>query len=325
MKKQFTLLLLVAMLFGFNQTNLNAQCFQTFAFPAGAVAAPTLPLLPTVITTCSWAGDYSTISGLVTGSLYCVDAPAATSVGYATVSTTITGGAVGSGALPYCFTATAATMYVHWSIDATCATANICDATEIVLQPTPLSVSFGSLSATSLESAIEVAWTTESENNNEYFVIERSIDGQTFRPIGDVQSQADHGNSFTQIDYNFQDQSPKYGENIYRLKQIDIDGKSSYSDLVSATWNKMDAAVSFFPMPFQKSLKAEISLEEASRVSVIIADVSGRTVFNQEIVMTAGTQIVDLDLSHLIDGIYAVQINSQNKVLHRQSIKKLSN
>lgn len=72
-------------------------------------------------------------------------------------------------------------------------------------------------------------WTTSSEINNDYFVIERSDDAMNYKPIGTVDGA---GNSNTLIDYDFTDDNAIFGSNYYRLKQIDFDGKFSYSNVI---------------------------------------------------------------------------------------------
>src|SRR5258708_4170366 len=73
-------------------------------------------------------------------------------------------------------------------------------------------------------------WTTDIEVNNQYFDIERSLDGSHYTAIGRV---AGAGNSVTPKEYQWRDSLPVKGVNYYRLKQVDLDGKSSYSNIVS--------------------------------------------------------------------------------------------
>jgi hypothetical protein len=73
-------------------------------------------------------------------------------------------------------------------------------------------------------------WSTASENNNDYFNIEKSIDGE-FWDIINKQSGA--GNSTTKLEYSFVDQNVERMVNYYRLKQTDYDGNFKYSDIIS--------------------------------------------------------------------------------------------
>ena len=72
-------------------------------------------------------------------------------------------------------------------------------------------------------------WSTASEYNSDYFSVERSIDGQTWKQVQEVQAA---GNSTSRIDYDWLDQDPIHGLSYYRLKQIDYDGTEELFDAV---------------------------------------------------------------------------------------------
>jgi hypothetical protein len=86
-----------------------------------------------------------------------------------------------------------------------------------------------SFSATNLGSFVSVNWTTTNELNNDYFTIQRSVDGGEFSKIAMVKGA---GTSTRDLDYTFSDIEPLNGISYYRLKQTDFDGKSTYSDVV---------------------------------------------------------------------------------------------
>ena len=80
-------------------------------------------------------------------------------------------------------------------------------------------------------------WSTASENNNDFFTIEKSINGSDWEII-DRQSGA--GNSSIQLNYYSLDQSVESLINYYKLKQTDYDGKFKYSDIISID-NRMNS------------------------------------------------------------------------------------
>jgi len=71
-------------------------------------------------------------------------------------------------------------------------------------------------------------WATATETNNDFFTLERSIDGVNFEIIGTVDGA---GNSSSTLHYSFVDDDPYGGISYYRLKQTDFDGSFAYSDL----------------------------------------------------------------------------------------------
>ena len=73
-------------------------------------------------------------------------------------------------------------------------------------------------------------WSTESEHNNDFFTIEKTIDGHTFEDIGYIEGS---GNSTTLNNYSFIDNNIVNDINYYRIIQTDYDGNSTYSDLIS--------------------------------------------------------------------------------------------
>ncbi len=74
-------------------------------------------------------------------------------------------------------------------------------------------------------------WATASEENNTGFEVQRSNDGYSFNKVGFVNTKAANGNSDLKLNYDFSDIGFA-STNYYRLKQIDKDGKFSYSNIV---------------------------------------------------------------------------------------------
>lgn len=92
---------------------------------------------------------------------------------------------------------------------------------------------------------IDLRWATAAEDNTDYFAVERQHAAQPWQEIGRI---AAAGTSQTTLEYDFDDRSPATGENLYRLRQVDLDGTFSYSDIVTA--NFRGTAESFlYPNP----------------------------------------------------------------------------
>ncbi|MFQ5584005.1 MAG: FlgD immunoglobulin-like domain containing protein [Calditrichia bacterium] len=89
-------------------------------------------------------------------------------------------------------------------------------------QDNPLPVSLAFFNASTLDGRVELSWATESEVNNEAFIIERAVDGHPFEKIGEIQG---HGNSTSRIDYTFTDNTVINGTAYtYRLSDRDFNG-----------------------------------------------------------------------------------------------------
>ena len=92
----------------------------------------------------------------------------------------------------------------------------------------PLPIELTYFNAQSSGNSVLCRWETVTENNNDYFDIERSENASDFNPIGRVEGV---GNSIQSIRYQFLDTNPLNGTSYYRLKQVDINGEYQYSNI----------------------------------------------------------------------------------------------
>ncbi|MFM7672569.1 MAG: hypothetical protein ACKO6Q_08275 [Bacteroidota bacterium] len=104
-----------------------------------------------------------------------------------------------------------------------------------------LPIQLGNFTAKWREQQVRLEWTTYTETENSGFAVERKYqtDGSDFRTIGFVPSRATQGNSSSELTYQFDDPNPVEGTVLYRLKQIDLSGKQSYSPVRMLTAQNM--------------------------------------------------------------------------------------
>ncbi|MDO7854239.1 T9SS type A sorting domain-containing protein [Hymenobacter convexus] len=103
-----------------------------------------------------------------------------------------------------------------------------CDALVNVC-PAPLPVELAVFSAmATAKKQVALHWVTASEKNSRSFVVERSLDGKTFRDFATVEAA---GNKQSQTIYDFTDEQPLPGLSYYRLRQVDFDGSVNYSGM----------------------------------------------------------------------------------------------
>ncbi|UOR04976.1 T9SS type A sorting domain-containing protein [Hymenobacter aerilatus] len=95
---------------------------------------------------------------------------------------------------------------------------------------TVLPVELVAFSAQRTGAAVTAAWATASEKNNDYFTVERSLDGVQFVAVGKI---AGAGSSTTRHQYTFVDQEAPATLAYYRLRQTDLDGTTAYSTVVT--------------------------------------------------------------------------------------------
>lgn len=146
---------------------------------------------------------------------------------------------------------------------------------------------------------IKLEWTTATETNNDYFTIEKSVNGLDFEDVVEIDG---HGNSNSEIDYEYIDNINSEHNYYYRLTQTDFDGKNETFDLLFV--NCDNNGVFIGPNPAISGQPITIYGEYEK---ILIKDVSGRIV-NAEII---NNQIFGLE-----HGIYIVDIDGRiNKII----------
>ncbi len=144
-------------------------------------------------------------------------------------------------------------------------------------------------------------WATGSEQNCDFFSVERSNDGISFSPIGIV---AGSGNSSTEKKYSYTDNEPSSGISYYRLKEVDYDKKYEYSSFREINV-KSFGEINIYPNPCTDNFFLES--KEAGEIKITVADLSGRETVNRtEIFDNAAVR--KINIPDLASGVYAVHI-----------------
>ena len=156
-----------------------------------------------------------------------------------------------------------------------------------------------------------LTWSTASELNNDYFDVQRKIQGgSTWENIGKIDG---FGNSNHFISYNFIDNQPQTGENYYRLNQVDFNGKSEYSPTImiklEAKITDKKAAFVLYPNPVKNEIwiKSEDNITTDNQVPLDVYDITGERMYSA--MMQENLQHVDL--TQYQRGIYIIKIGSQ--------------
>ena len=169
-----------------------------------------------------------------------------------------------------------------------------------------------------------LTWHTSSEYNNAYFSLEYSKDAQQFTELGRVATQAVDGNSQAPLGYTYMHSTPSVGHNYYRLRQTDIDGKSSLEarvvDLIQTTTG---STVSIYPNPTTGVLQVSINEQQGTDVKLVVRDMSGRIVSTVEAHTTVGANRVEVDLRDVAQGIYTLQCYSNGEMVATERVRKL--
>lgn len=186
-----------------------------------------------------------------------------------------------------------------------------CNLMTFAFKSTALPVTWLSFDAVKDNNTVEIRWITGVEINNSHFIIERSLDGETWTEIGQISGKGDFNGV---SDYNFNDFYPSEGVNYYRVKQVDYDGMLSYSLVKSVVFmTNVLASSKIYPNPANETLTIEIPFN-TDNVNYKIIDLSGG-------VVKAGifhSDKTNLDIQDLKKGVYMISLsNSTVNQTHR--------
>jgi len=156
----------------------------------------------------------------------------------------------------------------------------------------------------------KLEWTTSSEVNNSGFELQRSADGQSFSKIAFIESKSANGNSTTTLSYSFNDLKPLLGSGFYRLRQLDKDGRYTYSNVVLLKGARTTELllVNVYPNPANNLLNALVTAPAAGEVSIIMTDLSGKAVLKQKAWLSAGDNRIQLPVTALASGSYLIKL-----------------
>lgn len=153
---------------------------------------------------------------------------------------------------------------------------------------------------------VDLHWTTASEIQNQYFSIERSIDGTSFEAIGRMNGA---GNSTTLNEYSFSDEQPWKGINYYRLAQTDIDGTVNYSRIVACRM-KGDRNISWNYQEHEHILKFFFNELYNYRPQVRLYDMTGKIVYASQALSNQNLEISTLEFT---SGLYGIAVDSEDE------------
>ncbi|MCU7547490.1 T9SS type A sorting domain-containing protein [Chitinophagaceae bacterium LB-8] len=124
---------------------------------------------------------------------------------------------------------------------------------------------------------VVLKWETASEQNNRGFNVQRKVSGE-WKNIAFVTSQAGNGNSNTTLSYEYTDINNFSTATQYRLQQVDMDGKSDFSDVRTVLSTEQNGGLVVYPNPGING-KVNVLFKEQNAVKqVIVSDASGRLV-----------------------------------------------
>lgn len=200
---------------------------------------------------------------------------------------------------------------VVYRVTSTVAGCTLSKDVPVTVRLAPLPVVLSSFEATWAADGPALSWTTASETNNHYFAIERSLDGVAFTAIG---RQAGAGTATAAHRYQFADAAGvALGAPMlyYRLRQVDLDGKATYSPVrtvaVPAAAGVFDAVV--FPNPWVEVPTVQLVGQGTGALTLTLCDVLGKTLFTQTAAPAGAQQLALSAAAGLPAGVYFLRIS----------------
>jgi PKD-like domain len=178
----------------------------------------------------------------------------------------------------------------------------------------PLPVELVSFAAKEESGTVALNWVTESELNNDFFVVERSPDGREFNSVVKVSGA---GTSNERHTYFATDLYPYNGISYYRLLQQDFDGTKTYSKIIGVSVEaNEDHAARVFPNPIIKRtelyLRCYNQINEIATITYV--DSKGILVRTERINLTTGDNEVTLSPDFKSGGVYILLLKTHSGV-----------
>ncbi len=165
-----------------------------------------------------------------------------------------------------------------------------------------LPVKMADFNVTLERNGVNLRWSTASEDNNDYFTVERSANGDNWNKVGTVRGA---GNSANYLSYAYNDAKPLPGTSYYRIRQTDLDGNSSVSDTRTVKNAGIRTSIAIYPIPNSGNNITLSGITEYSANTLEVLNAAGDNVF--KIMLRNGS----VELPKLATGFYFIRITNQ--------------
>ncbi|MCB0769601.1 MAG: T9SS type A sorting domain-containing protein [Flavobacteriales bacterium] len=172
-----------------------------------------------------------------------------------------------------------------------------------------LPVEMVDLRAIPWDGEVAVQWSTMSERQSESFIVEHSLDGNSFRPVGTLPAA---GFSQTRIEYEWTDRNASPGLNYYRIQQVDEDGTTTPSNIVPAMLLPGSGKLVATPNPAKNEVRIEIPEGGSTAAHVEIFDATGRSVLPSALSFQRTELAVEIPITSFAPGSYHARILGKN-------------
>jgi hypothetical protein len=159
---------------------------------------------------------------------------------------------------------------------------------------------------------ITISWTTWTETNNDFFTVERSLNGTDFEVVDVIEGA---GNSNQPLSYEVKDLMPYSGTSYYRLKDTDFSGKSTYSEVIAVTCGDDENDFNFVNAyeVDNTDIVVEFTGNDNENYNIMLYDAAGKRALDFSGMAVSGMNKVRLPAGDLARGIYIINLNNNVK------------
>jgi len=172
-----------------------------------------------------------------------------------------------------------------------------------------LPVKLISFNAFCMDGSVKINWATATETNNDYFILEKSIDAKNFIPLAHIKGA---GNSNKMLNYSFNDNEPLPGNQYYRLTQVDYNGQKEIFNISNANCNS-SISDSYKAYYYNGKIYITINSSTIEKMYIQLLDITGRLVFSDLKQLNENTFTYDIPVEQLSKGIYILKLFNNNK------------
>jgi hypothetical protein len=184
-------------------------------------------------------------------------------------------------------------------------------------------VEFVDFHATCLNSEAQLNWSTFTELNNDYFTIERSLDGFDFEEMAEVNG---NGTTSQMSTYQWTDDRPLPGTSYYRLSQTDYNGEKTMLGTLSTEWPCGDGedGVMIYPNPTEGDVNVVFSHDRKEEYVVQVFNALGQMVIPtvEEGLKEKGSTMLKVRTSELSAGVYMIKVVVGEKIYTEKLVVK---
>lgn len=175
----------------------------------------------------------------------------------------------------------------------------------------PLNIISFNAQAEENQSAVNCTWQVSSDQTCAGYLLERSIDGNTWLVVEMVEPVGAQG----QAEYTSRDENPLTGTAYYKISQLDNESNAIDSRIAVVNLSGSQEELLIYPVPAVDLLNMTINKSKDELVSVQVYDVAGKLIYSTVVSMVKGSNYFGLQISDLPAGQYVLQLRNENGTL----------